>query len=136
MIAGSILKLGVQNISSESLIYFLNSYGCQIQNTYTFNDMIINHSNDIQCLINKNIHCELKRYTEINNIIQILESQGNIELIENATQQQINNISTNYEKFKVQYKKRKKIFSKKKKKKLLHFLPAKKYLTIQNSKFH
>jgi len=78
MIAGSILKLGFQNISSESLRYFLNSYGCHIQDTYTFNDMLINYSSDIQCLINKNIQCELKRYTEINNIIQFLEYQGNI----------------------------------------------------------
>jgi hypothetical protein len=115
MIAGSILKLGFQNISSESLRYFLNSYGCHIQDTYTFNETLINYSSAIQCLINKNIQCEFKRYTEINNIIQSLEYQGNIEFIENATQQQINNISTNYVNSKYSIKKGRKFLAKKKK---------------------
>lgn len=134
MIAGSILKLEIHNISSESLRYFLNSYGCHIQDTNTFNYMLINHSSIIQFFINKNIQYEFKRYTDINNKVEFLEHQGNIEIIENATQQQINNISTNYINSKYSKKKRKTFFSKKKKRNYFIYYRQKniKLFKIQN----
>lgn len=126
MIAASIKNLEFVKISSSSLRYFLNSYGCHIQNDDTFDDILITNSSHIQSFINKNIKYEFKRYTEINKIIKYLENQGHIQFITNATQKEINDISGSFVNSTYNKKKGKKFLAQKKKKQS-HLLTANKF---------
>jgi len=100
MIAASIKNLGFVKISSSSLRYFLNSYGCHIQNDDTFDDILITNSSHIQSFINK--------------IIKYLENQGHIQFITNATQKEINDISGSFVNLTYNKKKEKNFWHKKK----------------------
>lgn len=58
--------------TTESLLYYLNSYGCRIDGIQQVNLILQTSVNAIQYFLNNNITIQMTRYTEINKIIQFI----------------------------------------------------------------
>lgn len=113
MIAAAVTHLGYNKLSSQSLLYFLNSYGCRIGNYEEFNSNIINYSSNIQFLINNHTKQQFTRYTDINKIIKFLENENKINLITITDQKEINSIAKKFVQLNVSITKGKKVIAQK-----------------------
>lgn len=58
--------------TTESLLYYLNSYGCRIDGIQQVNLILQTSANAIQYFLNNNTTIQMTRYTEINKIIQFI----------------------------------------------------------------
>lgn len=58
--------------TTESLLYYLNSYGCRIDGIQQVNLILQTSANAIQYILNNNTTIQMTRYTEINKIIQFI----------------------------------------------------------------
>jgi len=74
MIATAIATNFKQNklFTSETLLFYLNSYGCRIDGIQQVNLMLQTSANAIQYFLNNNTTIPMARYTEINKIIQFI----------------------------------------------------------------
>lgn len=109
MIATAIINLKKNKFTTETLLCYLNSYGC-LQNIQKINFILQTNSNSIQYFLNNNTTIKMARFTEVNKIIQFIgeEVEKNEDILLGDTKK-LNIIAKNY----VQSKCRKKIGKKK-----------------------
>jgi len=72
MIATAILNIKEIKFTTESLLFYLNSYGCRIQDIQKINFILQTNINAIQYFINNNTTITMARYAETNKIIQFI----------------------------------------------------------------
>jgi len=71
VIATAIINLKKKKLTSETLLCYLNSYGC-LQDIQKINLILQTNTNSIQYFLNNNTTVKMARFTEINKIIQFI----------------------------------------------------------------
>lgn len=112
MIATAILNVKEIKFTTESLLFYLNSYGCRIQDIQKINFILQTNINAIQYFINNNTTITMARYTETNKIIQFIGVEENEDIVSCDTKK-LNILAKNYVKLKYREKLGKKILLKK-----------------------